>query len=374
MIYFHRNAEDIGICRQFCQCIRDQLYVHVLVVEYPGYGPGPCGEQRRCVDLATRHAFATVEFVKNVLNWPADSIIIGGASIGSCFALKVGASQRFGGLFLVSPMQSLRDLCQFHLGQALGSTVTEYFPNEELAKYVWTPTLVIHGTADRVIPNSHAVTLFRKMKCRKALVCPPGLDHNSCLLRDAKSFLRPLVEFFSLPDYSFEEISVPLWAFVPPGTKLPGQEYEKLLDVKVGPFQYYLQAGLEPRITSPVDAYMAAFMDNQDDPAVAREGSYSRVPTTARSVPTERFDSRPSKSNTGDDAEVADEAEQDFAECEDKDETRPRMQSSRKMNHIFSSTPRDLDNRFAEAMHKKLMESGDVDGSKASQHALYAHI
>jgi len=47
VLYLHSNGEDIGLCYQFAQGLRMILEVHVLLVEYPGYGisPGHCSEE-----------------------------------------------------------------------------------------------------------------------------------------------------------------------------------------------------------------------------------------------------------------------------------------------------------------------------------------
>ena len=38
MIYFHGNAEDVGYASDLLDYVRTLLKVHVLAVEYPGYG------------------------------------------------------------------------------------------------------------------------------------------------------------------------------------------------------------------------------------------------------------------------------------------------------------------------------------------------
>ena len=38
MIYFHANAEDIGLSFDFLHAIGQRLRLHVVAVEYPGYG------------------------------------------------------------------------------------------------------------------------------------------------------------------------------------------------------------------------------------------------------------------------------------------------------------------------------------------------
>ncbi len=38
LIYFHGNAEDVGLATELLDYVRSLLRVHVLAVEYPGYG------------------------------------------------------------------------------------------------------------------------------------------------------------------------------------------------------------------------------------------------------------------------------------------------------------------------------------------------
>lgn len=38
LIYFHGNAEDVGLAMELLAFIKDMLKVHVLAMEYPGYG------------------------------------------------------------------------------------------------------------------------------------------------------------------------------------------------------------------------------------------------------------------------------------------------------------------------------------------------
>lgn len=38
MIYFHANAEDAGLSDEIIYPLKEQLNVHILVPEYPGYG------------------------------------------------------------------------------------------------------------------------------------------------------------------------------------------------------------------------------------------------------------------------------------------------------------------------------------------------
>jgi len=37
LIYFHANAEDLGLCYNFADELRKILRINVIVPEYPGY-------------------------------------------------------------------------------------------------------------------------------------------------------------------------------------------------------------------------------------------------------------------------------------------------------------------------------------------------
>eukprot|EP00439_Symbiodinium_sp_Y106_P014286 s1972_g2.t1 len=69
-IYFHANAEDSArLPHTFCTILRDLFQVHVLAVEYPGYGicPGTCDEAG-----VMSNASAAMAFAIHTLKWPRD--------------------------------------------------------------------------------------------------------------------------------------------------------------------------------------------------------------------------------------------------------------------------------------------------------------
>ncbi len=38
MLYFHGNAEDIGLSYDFVYDLREEFKINVVAIEYPGYG------------------------------------------------------------------------------------------------------------------------------------------------------------------------------------------------------------------------------------------------------------------------------------------------------------------------------------------------
>lgn len=73
--------------------------------------------------------------------------------------------------------------------------------------------MILHGKKDLVIPVSHGETLFQSCAARKIFVNPPHMEHNTNITLDHRLLIVPMLRFFALPDYSFDELLVPPWIF-----------------------------------------------------------------------------------------------------------------------------------------------------------------
>lgn len=243
IMFFHSNAEDLGRCHGFCCYIREQFQVHVLAVEYPGYGicPGvPCGE------TVMENALAAFRFVTDILQWPLDSIKVFGRSIGTGPAMGLAAKFSLAGVILVTPFLSVQELFRDRVGP-LASLVEEWFANGEAAPKITSPTMIIHGQRDELIACRHGESIYELLRARKLLISPPEMEHNTNLLTNLQFFVFPMFQFFALPDYAFQDLRVPSWAFdkrrspfyVRPcveisSHKLPEQPGKKKLEIPAG--------------------------------------------------------------------------------------------------------------------------------------------
>lgn len=209
ILYLHSNAEDIGRCHSFCKTMHEQFQVHVLAVEYPGYGicpGGPCDEKS-----VVENARVGLRFLLEVLKRPLEDILILGRSIGCGPAISLARHHKVAGLILISPMTSLKDLCRETVGP-LADILVERFPNKGRISLIRSPLLVVHGQKDMIIPYQHGLELYHACRTRKLLVCPQDMDHNSNLLANVTYLVLPMLQFFSLPDYCFDDVEVPNWA------------------------------------------------------------------------------------------------------------------------------------------------------------------
>jgi hypothetical protein len=80
LIYFHGNNEDLAQAFRFVQYFQYRMEVHIIVVEYPGYGvyDGTPNETNVLSD-----AHRVIEFCTKVLRWKSNDLIVMGRSIGT---------------------------------------------------------------------------------------------------------------------------------------------------------------------------------------------------------------------------------------------------------------------------------------------------
>lgn len=210
ILYLHSNAEDIGKCYSFLNVMREQFQVHVLAVEYPGYGICPGGPAT--ADTVTENAFAAFRFIREVIQWPTDSIKLFGRSIGTGPAVALAVQYKVAGVILITPFLSVRELVKDSIG-IFAYMVEERFPSKDRMHLIRSPLLIVHGQKDTLIPCRHGTCLHDMARSRKMLVCPEAMEHNTNLLANVGFLVVPMLQFFALPDYCFEEIAVPSWCF-----------------------------------------------------------------------------------------------------------------------------------------------------------------
>lgn len=80
LVYFHGNAEDIGLAYDMLLHIRNSLMVHVLAIEYPGYGvyKGKPSAKQILEDAET-----VMGYLINSLSISSKDIFVFGRSIGA---------------------------------------------------------------------------------------------------------------------------------------------------------------------------------------------------------------------------------------------------------------------------------------------------
>jgi pimeloyl-ACP methyl ester carboxylesterase len=207
VIYFHANGEDLGKVYPFLNSLRLVFKVHVLAVEYPGYGA--CSG-RACEESVMANCTLAMRFAMDVLCWPCEDIKLFGRSIGTGPAMKLAAQYPVAGLILVTPFLSICEVIRTYVG-SFADYATDTFQNYRLAGCIESQTLIIHGKNDSLVPVSHGLQIYEMLPGKKMMVCPEDMHHNTSLLDNVAVFVRPMTQFFSLPDFTCEDILLPEW-------------------------------------------------------------------------------------------------------------------------------------------------------------------
>jgi len=215
VLYFHGNGEDIHLARELLTHVRDHLNITVIAVEYPGYGlyNGAASEAQIQSDAETVYDYLTTKLTLHPKN-----IILFGRSIGSGPATWLASRRTIGALVLMSAFTSIRGVVQHLAGRWAQYLIKERFNNLECISRVTSPTFIVHGLKDRLIPFNHAQELYNKCKGLCELVLPKDMDHIE--FDFFEDFTIPLIEFLNKINFGLEpkglKINFPSELFRPP--------------------------------------------------------------------------------------------------------------------------------------------------------------
>ena len=156
MIFSHGNAEDIYLVQQWLQSyFLKSVDVNAVVYEYTGFGEANGNipkEQSLYDDIETVYLYLT-----EILNIPADQIILFGRSIGSGPSCYLAEKYLVAGLFLHAPLMSALRVVFSNLRWTLWF---DKFPNIDRIKNFDCPVYIIHGNRDEIVHVNHAYRLW----------------------------------------------------------------------------------------------------------------------------------------------------------------------------------------------------------------------
>jgi uncharacterized protein len=197
ILYFHGNGGNLSVWAPILSGI-----VHrgctVLAFDYRGYGrsSGRPSEQGLYRDVAA----ALDHFTTRT---PADRPrVYWGRSLGVVMAAYATTIETPDGLILESGFPSARSLLRRSpLLFALSSFGSYRFPAADFLqrRRTPTPTLVIHGDHDRIVPIDQGRALFDRLAEPKQFFTIRGGDHNDATPADPATYWQSIDDFLSRP-------------------------------------------------------------------------------------------------------------------------------------------------------------------------------
>lgn len=180
LLAFHGNGENLETMRRSGTLTRlSQLGVHVLAVDYPGYGRSEGSPNEARVLAAAEAAYAWL-----AARYPSSPRFVWGWSLGAAVAAQVAArhAEQLHGVMLLSPWSTLPSVVRRLFPPFLVTLfLRDRYDTLAVAPSITAPTLVIHGLDDDLIPASQGRAVHVALARPVGFVGPPDTGHNDLL-------------------------------------------------------------------------------------------------------------------------------------------------------------------------------------------------
>ena len=189
ILYSHGNAEDLGDIQPILNKLQ-ALGFAVFAYDYRGYGTsrGKPSERGTYEDIN-----AAYEYLTRQLGIPPSRIIAYGRSVGGGPAIDLASRKPVAGLVVESTF-----VTAFRVMTRIPLLPFDKFVNIDKIRKVRCPVLVIHGTADRVIPFEHGQKLYETANEPKRFLRVEGAGHNDLILVANQEYGKTLQAFDQL--------------------------------------------------------------------------------------------------------------------------------------------------------------------------------
>ena len=156
VLYLHGNAGNAYHRFDDVHAL-NKTGTHVLLIDYRGYGKSERSPTEKGIYMDTIAAF---QYLKSGKNFEEKHIFVLGRSIGTAAAIHVAQNRKIGGLILISPLSTGKDMAKEMGFGWLSLFAGSSFDNLTRAKNIKSPVLIIHGDKDRVIPIHSGKKVF----------------------------------------------------------------------------------------------------------------------------------------------------------------------------------------------------------------------
>jgi fermentation-respiration switch protein FrsA (DUF1100 family) len=176
VVHFHANAQNLSAHWQFVEWLPRRGF-NLFVFDYRGYGasegtPDPEG--------VFEDSGSALDYVRSRPDVNPDQLVLLGQSLGGANAIAVvGSGNRKGvkAIVIEATFYSYSSIASDKVSWAGALMDDTFSPERYIANLSPIPFLLLHGTADSVIPFLHATKLFGKANEPKRLIAVEGGSH-----------------------------------------------------------------------------------------------------------------------------------------------------------------------------------------------------
>jgi fermentation-respiration switch protein FrsA (DUF1100 family) len=197
VVHFHGNAQNMSSHWRFVSWLPKQDY-NVFVFDYRGYGESEGKPEPKGV---FEDANAALNCARSRGDVDPERLFVFGQSLGGTNAIAVvGSGNRAGvkAAAIESTFYSYSSIANDKMTGAGLLVSDDYAASKFIAAVSPIPLLLIHGTADAVIPHAHSQRLLADAREPKRLIEVPGAGHLEPMSapRFGTTYQQALMDFF----------------------------------------------------------------------------------------------------------------------------------------------------------------------------------
>jgi fermentation-respiration switch protein FrsA (DUF1100 family) len=191
LLLFHGNAGSLAE-RSDLMLALASAPAEVVVVDYQGYGrsQGRPSEEGLYAD-----ASAAWRYLTEARGVPAARIVLLGKSLGGAVAVDLATRVRPAGLVVQSSFTSVPAMAAVHYPFVPGVLIRNRFDSAAKIGRVRCPVLVVHSTADEIVPYGMGRRLFELAREPKRFFEVEGAAHNETWVAAGEPWRREIARF-----------------------------------------------------------------------------------------------------------------------------------------------------------------------------------
>jgi fermentation-respiration switch protein FrsA (DUF1100 family) len=169
-----------------------QLGVHVLLLDYRGYGRS---DGRPSEDGVFADARAGLAYLLEERGFPEERVVLFGRSLGGAVAVDLAQDRPLAGVILESTFPSAASVARLSLGRVVAALVGDRFASDRKIARLRAPLLFLHGDRDRVIPFALGRQLYALAPEPKDFAIIVGAGHNDTTQVGGRPYFERIARF-----------------------------------------------------------------------------------------------------------------------------------------------------------------------------------
>lgn len=187
ILWMHGNAGNISHRLHNARLLHDRLDVNIFLFDYREYGlsQGEVSEEGTYTD-----ADGALAYLMSRPDLDSSRLVYFGRSVGAAVAVELARRRAPAALILESPMTSIRAMARaIFPWLPVGSLLSTKYDSLAKIGALRVPLLVLHGTADEIVPFAQGQELFEAANEPKRFYAIEGARHNDTYFVGGEDYL-----------------------------------------------------------------------------------------------------------------------------------------------------------------------------------------